>query len=520
MKYCYKKKGAGVLIACLLLVCLLPFSLSAQDVKQFPVNKVKKNHFLYVIGGEENNVFASSTQGNYLQPETKLPAMHINLGEENDTHEEIIKPGSRADILYTFSYAGKLLTLEYGNNPMPNGMYMLRLAVYNNKLALEQNITDTVFFTSALFRYDLGSVFRNYLSSQSGKWRRSYIFSHKASPDGEKALVMLDNPFQRVSPHQLYFFTIDKGLSGIRQHELSLPAEESHMLIEDYALAGDGMVYLLAAGFDDDRFKKQPNSFQYHFFKFDPQQKILEEQALDTDQHFVTNLGLTIGRDNQPMLAGLYSQDDGRQPEGTVLYRADESGSLQPSFQELDKAIAEQLQVSDKGASATVGINEYAVRYIFPEENGDLTFFAEHYSRKLGVGAKLSLIGGISAEPQLEDHYGNILAVRLQQDGPMAWSKVIPKNQRSVDENIMFNSFALCRKGEVYGLAFNEEVKNMSNVKWVEVNGQGDVSEKMIFDRKTDRLRIAPMLAGSTRQGQLLVPAMRFGSSMLVSIDF
>lgn len=522
MKYLYLPKSAigCVLGLCLLLAALLPAELCAQEVKQLEVKKIKKNHYLYVIGGQGNSVFTGSTEGNYLQPEKKFSAMHVNL-EEEDMHREVLKAESKSDILYTFYYGNRLLTLEYDDKPLDNGRYMLRLAAYDDQLAFSSDIKDTVLLTSNVFRYDFGSLFRNYLSSQSGKWRRSYIFNHQLSPDAETALVMLDNPFQTASPRQLYFFTLDKALTKVKQHNISLPSAASHMVLEDYVLSNDGKVYLLAAGFEDSNFKKQATTFGYHFYSYDPDEDKLEERELDMDGRFVTNLGLTLDKNQQPLLAGLYTGNDSDVGlAGTVLFspEADEN-AMQATFTALDIEIAEKLHNS-KNEGNESKVDEYSIRHIFTEENGDITFFAEHYSRKIGVGVKLSLTRGISPEPQLEDHYGNVLAVRLKKDGTPAWLQVISKSQKSVGENIMFNSFALCRKGETYGLAFNEQVKNMSDVKWVELSPKGEISEKLIFDRKADRLRVAPMLAGSTANGRLMLPAARFGNSLLLSIDF
>lgn len=518
MNYLHKSTGGGILAVCMLLAIILPDNLYGQEVRQLSVKKMKKNHFLYVIGGEGNSVFTGSTEGNYLQPERKFPAMHMDLKGEG-MHEETLKAESKTDILYTFYFGDRLLTLEYGDTPLDNGMYMLRLAAYNDQLAFTNDIKDTVLLTGAVFRYDLSALFRNYLSSQSGKWRRSYFFTHKLSPDGQTALVMLDNPFQTASPRQLYFFTLDRELTKISQHEISLPAEAGHMVIEDYALAADGKVYLLAAGYAEGNFKKQPGTFGYHFYSYDPEQGSLGKKELGIDQHFVTNLGLSVDKQYRPVLAGLYTNESDLALAGTVLCSPDAEGNMQAHFNALDQEIAAQLSQQQK-ENAAAKVDEYSVRHVFSEENGDLTFFAEHYSRKLGVGVKLSIMSGVSPEPQLEDHYGNILVVRLRENGDQDWLKVIPKSQRSVGENIMFNSFTLCRKGDAYGLAFNEQVKNMSNVKWIEVSREGDISEKMIFERMKDKLRIAPMLAGSTKDAQLLIPATRFGNSLLVSIDF
>lgn len=503
----------------LLVICgAFGAELYGQEVRKVPVDKVKKNHFLYVIGTDGEEALAGITTGDFLQSDRKISVLRVGLDSEQKAREQVLKSQTKGDILYTFHYGDRLLTLEYDDKALDNGRYMLQLSAYDKEFKNTKNITDTVGMSAAVFRYDLGALFKNYLSSQSGKWRRSYIFSHKPSADRESALVMLDNPYQTASPRQLYFFTLNKELSSLTQHEISLPAVEPHLLVEDYALANDGTVYLLASGFSDSNFKKGPATFQYHFFKFDPRQNELKELSLPMENHFVTNLGLTVGKDNKPVLAGLFTNGSSMEAEGIVMYNSGAEGEMQSTYHPLTEEIAGQL--NEENGSKEKKVNEFAIRHIFAEENGDITFFAEHYSRKLGVGVKLSLLSGISPEPQLEDHYGDILVARLKPtDGSLLWTRLIQKDQKSVGENIMFNSFALARNGSGYGLVFNDEVKNMSDVRWVQVTDQGELNEKLIFDKKNDRLRVAPMLAQSSEKGLLTIPAIRFGSSMLVRIE-
>lgn len=494
----------------------LSYSSYAQEVRKVPLNKIKKNHYLYVIGGQGDQVVAGTAEGNYLQASERVPAVYVDLLQEKSL-DKLFKSQPKSDFLYTFYFNGKLHTLEYGQRPLDNGAYTLQLTALGADGAEEKRLSDTVQMSSSVFRYDWSSIFRNYLSSQAGKWRRSYLFSHKPGPGEQAVLVVADNPFQTLSPRQLYFFTADKNLTGLSQHEVQLPVEENHAVLEDYALAEDGTIYFLAAGFRDENFRKEPATFRYHLFRYDPVKKQLEELPLDFDDHFVSNLGMAINEQGAVVLAGMYSGVESLKPEGTVFYRLPLSGTAEVLFRPFEEEVAGSLyRQVNSGSKPSVA--EFAVRHLFPEEDGSLTLFAEHYSRRLGVGAKLSLLSGISAEPQLEDHYGDILAVRFGADGIPRWTKVIPKDQESVGENILYNSFAICPSGKGYGLVFNEQVKNMSDVKWVSLDAQGNIIEKQLFSRITDRLRIAPMLAASTQKGQLVIPALRMNSNYLVSI--
>ncbi len=506
-----------ILVPFFISVCYSNYSYG-QEVRKVPLNKIKKDHYLYVIGGQGDQVVAGTAEGDYQQSNDRIPAIYVDFLQETSS-DKLLKPQPRSDFLYTFYFDGKLHALAYGQRPLDNENYSLQLTRFNSEGVEEKRLSDTVKMSSGIFRYDWSAVFRNYLSAQAGKWRRSYLFSHKQAPGGQAAVVMADNPFQTLSPRQLYFFTIDNDLSELAQHEVQLSVNEKHVVLEDYVLAEDGKVFFLVGGFEDEKFRKEPATFQYYLFGYDPVQQILQEVPMEFGSHFVSNLGLAINKEGTVMLGGLYNEVESLEPEGLVWYRLPANGAPEILFSPFEETMAASLN-KQVGSGDNKKAPEFAVRYLFPEEDGSLTLFAEHYSRKLGVGTTLSLLSGLSAEPQLEDHYGDILAVRFGADGAPRWSRVIAKEQESVGENILFNSFAVCPSGNGYGLIFNEEIKSMSDVKWVSLDAQGNHIDKQLFSRTADRLRIAPMLAASTQSGQLIIPALRQRSNYLLSIKY
>ncbi len=487
-----------------------------QDVKTLELNKVKKDHYLYVIGGDRNDVFAGITDNYFVQPDNKFPAVYIDLGNGQEK-EETIKPSSNADILYTFGFQNKLYTLEYGNKPFDNGMYPMRMVSYDKNLDPLETVADTVNLTSEAFRYDFSSMFKNQFSPQSGKWRRSYLFSHQESPDGKNLVIMLNNTFQTRPPRTLYYLIFNPQTKDIHQYEVQISSDDENLIVEDYALTNDGKVFFLAGGFDDS-FTKKPGTFSYHLYEYDPAMDGPQQVTLETDDHFLTNLGLiSSSGEGMPRLAGVYSDNSSLKVSGIAVFTMNGQGVMEGNFTPLEESITGKLYKDDDEDSDQA--DEYDIRYVFPESGGGLTFFAEHYQRKLGVGVDVSLFGGVSPKPQLEDHYGDILITKVNNDGTPAWTRVIEKAQKSTDENIMFNSFAVVAKNGQYGLVFNEQVKNMSDVTWVNVSGDGTTDRKLIFERKKDRLRVAPMLSGADNQGDLFIPAVRFSNTKLVRVS-
>jgi hypothetical protein len=97
---------------------------------------------------------------------------------------------------------------------------------------------------------------------------------------------------------------------------------------------------------------------------------------------------------------------------------------------------------------------------------------------------------------------------------------VVEKKQKSPDENLMFNSFAIDPDNGSYGLVFNEDVRNMSDVAWVTIDSKGNTTKKMIFEKSKDRQRVAPMLAAFDDKGNLFIPAVRFNKAKIIRVSF
>ena len=490
----------------------------AQTVKSIDLKKVKTDNYLYVIGGNENDVFAGITDNYFVQPDNKLPAAYINMNTEEELNETL-KPSSNADILYTFYYDGKIQVLEFGNKPKDNGMYPMNIISYDKTLKPVKTVNSEMKMTSAAFRYDFASMLKNEFSPESGKWRRSYIFSHKVTPDGNKVILMLNNSWQTKPPRTLYFAIFDAGSSTVEQHEVVIPSEETNLLVQDYALSSDGNVYFLAAGFADNSFHKKPGDFKYALYSWDPGTNKLSSVTLDAGDHFVTNLGIVIPEGSEyPVLAGLYTDPGSMKVSGVAYFKMSGPESAKGIFHPLDEKITGKLYEKEEKESDHA--DEYDIRFLFPGKGGDVTIFAENYARKPGLGLDVKLFGGVSPEARMEDHYGDIVAINISSDGTPSWTSVIGKKQKSTDDNLMFNSFAVAENKGTYGLIFNEEVKNMSDVVWVTIDSNGNSNRKLIFERTKDRLRVAPMLASDDGKGNLFIPAVRFSKTKLVKVSF
>ncbi len=491
---------------------------SGQDVKSVDLMKIKNNNYLYVIGGKGDDVFAGIIENAFVQPDDKLPAVQINMGN-SDEKEVTLKPSAKSNFLYTFFYGDKVYTLEYGVKPLDNGMYSMNLVSWDGNLSPEKTVSDTVKMTSNVFRYDLASAFKDQFTPLSGRWRRSYLFSHAESPDGKKIIIMLNNAFQTKPPRSLYCILFNPETSKMGQYNITIPSDDANMVVEDYAVDNDGKVYLLASGYKDNSFTKKPDNFKYYLYEYSPAKNVLSPAIPVTSDHFVTNLGMVLTSGGTSLrLAGLYTDPSTMKVSGTACFTLNSKGTLDGHFTPLDEAVLNKLYKG--GTKQEDHADEYDIRNIFPEANGDLTFFAEHYARKLGVGMNVSLLGGVSPKPQLEDHYGDIVITRIKQDGSPEWTSVVEKDQKSTDENIMYNSFAVIKKAGNYGLLYNENVKSLSNVDWVSLNADGTTSKKTIFDKSKDKLRVAPMLAGIDDEGNMFIPAVRYSKTKLIKVSF
>ena len=493
---------------------LISLSLFSQDITFSDYLKVRDQHDLFIIGGDEQGGFVGIGEDYYHQGLTNRQVISYYDRQQGLQASKIIKPEKKSsEYFYSFYFQQQLHLLQYDAQAVPEtGQYPIYLESYDTSLTKKREERAIGQLSPFIFTYDMGSLFRSYFSSQYGKIRRSFFYDHRVSNDQTKVALLFNYAFFGSASSDFQVTVLQEDMQTAWSAPITLPDRgDSYQLLEDYTVSNDGILYLLVAHFDNKNFKKSASGFEYRLYAYDPNQESLEAIEFETDGKFITNLGLKLNQQQQPVLAGIYADATTNSILGGL--RIQESVCTTFAFK-----TAEVNEIN--GDRDQDYAQEYTVKNMVLEEDGSVVFFAESYKRGPIVKARISLSGisPIDADIELGDIYQKIVATKI---GPNSdhWIKIIDKTQRSSEPRDVFTSFAFTYDDDGYYLLFNNNIRSMSDVSLVTISDEGDISLKVLFDRSTHRLRVVPAFATSLYSGLMMVPVEKNNKQAVATIN-
>ncbi|MEK6481623.1 hypothetical protein WJR50_29030 [Catalinimonas sp. 4WD22] len=502
------------------LIYFTPLCLQAQDAAISDYVNVGNDEDLYIIGGNSDGFFVGLTEDYYYSGTgNKQVISYYNMEGPEEVESVVMKPEDRSrDYFYTFSFKDQLHTLSHDTKESDDGLFHIYLNSYNQQMESigEEKNLDQIY--PYIFTYDVSSAFRSFFSSQFGKMRRGLFITHKTNAAEDKLALFFDFNYFSSTVANFQCVVLNENLEEEWSDIIDLPAEGSNLLLEDYALANDGKLYILMASFDDDNFKKSANDFEYLLYSYDPESGEVSSLDFDTQGQFIINMGLTLDKNQQAVLAGVFANPQNNDIEGGIMIQLKADGSSQAQQFAFESSVMKEINEKEDKDYA----EEYTVNNMMLEDDGSLVFFAESYKRGPLLKPKLSLsaFNPVSADVEMGDIYKKILAVKLTPDQSGEWVKIIDKNQRSSEPKDIYASYAFAYDDDAYYLLFNNDIKNASDISLVTLKKGGDISLTNYMDRSDYRVRLIPAFSKMIEPGVLTVPVEKSGKQGVLRVKF
>ncbi|MCC5928137.1 MAG: hypothetical protein JJU28_02725 [Cyclobacteriaceae bacterium] len=488
----------------------------AQQISKQEIKEVKKSEYLYMLGAGDQQSVAAISRDWFVGNHDKLKILVMD-DELNYQDLSRLKDNRKQEILYVFFADGMLHTLEF--EEMPDKADHIVIRKHDRATGASQTVfSEKMTFAPEAFAIDMSGVFRNYFSRESARWRRSNIFSHYTSPDQNKILITLNNTYASLPPRVVYTLEYDISQNAGKQGHMRFNDRAERLTVEDVVINNEGEIYTLLSANQSKDFKKRPDQFSYKLYKAKAIDAEVEEISIDSPGSFISNARLTLGENNKPMIAGVYANPENLEIYGTFILNELSGNSIKGKFHALSDVMLEKINEVQSRQKKSDNVNEYNVQQIFAEEDGSCAIFAEHYQRQPVLQAKLSVFSGVTPTVDMADKYKNIIASRFDKNGQLIYTRLIEKSQVSTDELLQFTSFAAVPLKGSYHIFYNDDIKNMTDVKWISIDASGGVSEKIILSKKDDRLRAVPLFAASPGDGIIYLPAIRFNTSHIYKI--
>lgn len=364
-------------------------------------------------------------------------------------------------------------------------------------------------------------------------------FHFTTSTDSALVLLFYSQPFERNESQKFGFKIFNSQLQELWAKDVVLAGKDEIAEIVNYAVGGDGKVYLLLKSYDDRRRAIRGNNPDYLYeiliFQNNIDNPIRKEIVIE-DRN-ILSLSMYVTVDGNVSLTGLYSNKESRSngvfhskldgKTGESIYTSIVSyEDIGNEYLEDDKI--RKLLKGDKDLS----LYSFQSRNVIPTDEGGLYFITENSFTRVNVDN--SEFGYVSTT------YIDlsIMIIRIDSLGQIEWWTTVKKKQVAGDRNFQqhhsFNSFY--HNGTLH-LLFNDHKNNVprgsnntirgfnpganSVLKLVSIDRNGVTTQTVLDDFKTSRVNILPGKTVSISDNEIyLIGIRRFSIPFIKKIAF
>jgi hypothetical protein len=358
-----------------------------------------------------------------------------------------------------------------------------------------------------------------------GKKRKQIEFDVKLSVDSTHFLVYHNRPYSKESDEVFSFRVFDRDLRLTYSKELSLPYDQEAFEVTDYLFDGKSNIYMLSGITPEKRETRLPRvgpeNKRYVLLNYDFEANTLKEYDVSVKDKWINSVTFGITPDGDLAIGGFYSNDFRFAISGTFYFLLDgadksvKASGLMPFDREFLRKFNAGRTTENRE------LEDYFFDHFLLFENGEALLIAEQYY----------MTEMIRTDPATgyqtitySYNYNDIILVKINSDGSIAWNVKVPKYQATVNDNGPFSSYALVWNKDVVHLAFNDHSENLDKLRKnenadlrsfgnvrksvatvVSVNRKGEMNRQILFDSRDMKVVMKPKNAFQSGPRELLI---------------
>lgn len=347
------------------------------------------------------------------------------------------------------------------------------------------------------------------------KKRNSGFFEFTLSNDKTKILVYHDSPFEKKSNESFSFKVYDQKLDLIWKKHLELPYSQAAFEINDYLIDNSGNIYMISGiKSDKKQHDKNWNSHReknYVLLTYDWQQNKLKEFDIALQDKWIMSLTFGMSPEGNLAIGGFYSKDQQFTIGGTFFFSLDgkTKKALASGLMSFDSEFLRQF-MSEKKLDQGKELTDFYFDEMIIHDDGSLVMVAEQYFVTEHVVT--DPYTGVRTVSYFHNYY-DIIVIKVNNDGTIAWANRIPKRQSTSGDNGAYSSYILHDTKDETFIMFNDHHENTeilatdwkaslkvytnqkkSETVVIRVDDSGVMERKSLFNRNSSETILKPKL--------------------------
>jgi len=341
---------------------------------------------------------------------------------------------------------------------MVNDFIWIFTSFYNRKI-------DSLFSYSQQFYLDGSQRGKRVLIDKIYVQSKKYIgdIDFVLSVDSNNVLATYTPPVNKYEFEERSLKMLDKNNHAlwIENIELSHPSEYFQILKR--VVPDSSHIYFLGVAYSNrvnaSNKGHVKNTGKYMLFNYNLGERTLNEAQLALNGKYITSATMTVDKDKNLYIIGLYSRTRSFTVSGAFYLKLDmKSGEvIEKGFSDFDKELLRQF-ISDKKVRNEKELDSFEIRELFIDSIGQVTLVAEQYY----------ITTTTYTDPRSGHviytyyyHFNDVLIVKFGKDGRIMWGHRLPKQQQSLDDRGYYSSYAAVAYKDKLHIVYNDNPKNL-----------------------------------------------------------
>lgn len=352
--------------------------------------------------------------------------------------------------------------------------------------------------------------------------RNSGDFAFEESRDFSKLLIYYTLPSKKKENETLGFHVFDQSNQEIWSKQLTLPLRDQSVEIEDHIIDNEGNVHLLGKNYLDLTNKQsrslEGSGYNYELLSFYEKGTRDQRHVINLTGKYITDIKVAVNVEKEIVCAGFYSEKSAHSIAGTFFLKinAQTSGVLKESYKAFgsnflnENRTEVQTKKSNKKLDPenTPELFRYDLRDVILTGEGGAILVGEQYYVRERTDTYMDSNGNWTTRTVYTYFYNDLIVVKINPEGSIAWANKIPKRQITSNDGGYFSSFHLSITDHHLYFIFNDHIKNILKpqegiarnftggkngaVALVALDDQGQYTRQQLFKTKDMAVIIRP----------------------------
>jgi len=281
--------------------------------------------------------------------------------------------------------------------------------------------------------------------------------------DKKVAMMVYSPPVDKYDYEaiQYHMVSIEQRLLWSENLELSHPSD--YFEVVKHVVNDSAHVYVLGVAYTNrvnaSNKSHVKNTGKYMLFSYDRNERLFNESTLSLNGKYITSATMINDTLGNLYLIGLFSKTRSFSVSGAFYLKSDlaTGALLEKGFSSFDQELLRQF-ISEKKIRNQKELDSFDIKDLFVDSLGRVILLAEQFY----------VTSTTYTDPRTGHiiytyyyHYNDLMVVKFDKTGRIIWGKRIPKEQRTLDKNGYYESYAAISKGNRLSIAFNDNPKNI-----------------------------------------------------------